>query len=226
MLSLMPLKFFKANAVAFFVFASLGSANALDELSSQGGSYLLGTGPTLTQFTINPFDVLVPVDTLLIFNVGTATLPEAEIDNPTFTGNISYIFGSVNLPSGLYTMAAPWNAPPGELQWDLQNDTGGWYLDPQIYGPDHPIMEMRYIPIVAAKGATATIQLSVEVQNTIPEPGSMFLIGVGILAIFARILPKDSINHYLVGNPSAAAPNGLRNGEPSQCQSLEHGSSI
>lgn len=107
MLSSTPLKFFKVQAVAFFVFASLGSANGIYELSSQGGSYSFGAGSTYTQFTIGPFDVQVPVNTVLTFNVGTVTLPESEIDNPTLTGQIDYSFGSMDLPSGLWVMADP-----------------------------------------------------------------------------------------------------------------------
>ena len=176
---------FTLLAACLAAFALTIQANTLYELSSSGGSYSLGSGSTHTQFTINPFDVTLTPDTMLTFTVGSATLPESEIDNPTLSGDISYSFGAMSLPSDLWTMADPWNAPMGELQWDVQNDEGGWGLSVQDYGPDQAVLCLRYLPVVGLEGDTVGLELTAEVVEGVPEMGTMWLVGAVLVVILA-----------------------------------------
>ena len=163
--------------------------NSPYELSSPGGSYSLGSGQTYTQFTINPFDIILSQGEMISYAVGTATLPESEIDNPTLTGAIDYSFGNLDLPGNLWTMADPWNAPSGELQWGIQNDVGGWQLDAQDYGPDEAMLWLGFPSVIALDGSTVQLTMRVGGDGNTPEPARLWLVLAG-LGCYWKLIPE------------------------------------
>jgi hypothetical protein len=165
-------------AAALIFLGADASAFSPFELSSPGGAYSHGSGPTFTSFTINPFDVIVPSDGSFVTvpNVGTVTIPEAEDRMAPFVGTLEVAFGSLVFQDNVYAYSY---AEPGYIVVVLS-------LDSLRIGIDYLVGLGIESGLSGQPGDHVSFPLEAAYAVVAPEPQEWTLIGAGliVMAIF------------------------------------------
>jgi len=155
---------------------SVLTGNAPLELSSPGGNFTIGTGNTLTQFTILPFDVTLNSDgsPVTIPEVGSVTLPQVQDgDDPLLAGLLQITFGDIRTESNVYAMTLDWG--DGLLNFGVQVDG--------IYVNDNEHVEFHFDSAIGAPETQQTFGMEARFIDSVPEPGTWMLVGLGALGL-------------------------------------------
>ena len=191
----------RKSILSLFALATLAAASPF-ELSSPGGSFTAGSGPTFSQFTLSPFDITLDpwgTTTTHILNEGTVTLPAGPYlfpnDSGIIAGQLSLTFGAgtgedvldksgplhlppITVSNDVYSLFVS-IAPPGTLKGGEQM-TG-------IVLTNVSFIEFRFIPVIGAPLSTAPLDLDIHMVYLIPEPSTFWLLlSTPAIALFKR----------------------------------------